>query len=330
MNNNEENNKNWETIASMLSGEADEKTAETFEQELDQNENLREDYESSKEQWTAVNEVVVKEHMDVEKAWDRQKSRVVEHENRLNSNSFNISNLFKIAAVLVVAVMISVFYLQMASSNVVTISTGSFEEEKVELSDGSTVFLNANSSLSYAKDFKGKIRNVQMKGEAFFEVARDEQRPFIVGFDGGLVEVLGTSFNINESNEEVNVFVRDGRVKYSRNEASAGDKILVKGDLLTDNFEHIITRKNKDVNLISWQTDQVTFAETNLPDVFDILSATYKQRIVYSQQEIADCRLTGEYNNLPIDEVLTSICAIFNLEISTDQGKNIISGNGCQ
>lgn len=329
MNNNEDNNKNWETIASVLSGEADEKTAETFEQELYQNESLREDYDGSKEQWSTVNEVVIKENMDVEKAWNKQKSRVVAHENELNSNSYNFSNLLKIAAVLAVAIMIGVFYFQSGNSNAITLSTGSFEEKQVELSDGSIVFLNANSSVSYDENFKGKSRNVKLRGEAFFEVARDEQRPFIVDVDRGTIEVLGTSFNINETNQEVNIFVREGRVKYSRKGTDAADNILVKGDLLTDNFRKVTTRKNKEANLISWQTDHVTFADTTLPEVFDILSNTYKQKIIYTQPDVADCRLTGEYNNLPIDEVLTSICAIFNLEISTDHGKNIISGVGC-
>ncbi len=87
----------------------------------------------------------------------------------------------------------------------------------MSLSDGSVVWLNAGSSLSYNKDFSDKFREVYLKGEAYFEVTPDSLKPFVVKSESLNVKVLGTTFNVRTYEDEnlVNVVLRTGRVDVS-------------------------------------------------------------------------------------------------------------------
>lgn len=90
-----------------------------------------------------------------------------------------------------------------------TISTKRGSKSKIQLPDGTEVWLNADSKITYNENFQGDIREVQLSGEAFFDVVRDEQRPFIIHTDVIDVKVLGTAFNVrsyaNEKNTETSL-----------------------------------------------------------------------------------------------------------------------------
>ncbi len=108
-------------------------------------------------------------------------------------------------------------------SRKITIAAGNDEKNiKVELPDGSTIFLNRNSQLSYRSNFNGRGRNVNLKGEAFFEIAPDATKPFIIDAGNARVRVVGTSFNVITRNSEsaVEVYVKTGKVLLSDNSGS--------------------------------------------------------------------------------------------------------------
>ena len=88
--------------------------------------------------------------------------------------------------------------------------------------DGSTIFLNRNSEFSYRSNFGDRSRNVILTGEAFFEIAPDASKPFIIDAGNARVRVVGTSFNVITSNSEsaVEVFVKTGKVMLSSNSGS--------------------------------------------------------------------------------------------------------------
>src|SRR5690606_36229691 len=100
---------------------------------------------------------------------------------------------------------------------------------QVSLPDGTKVWLNADSKLYYPRAFSGNTRTVQMEGEAYFEVAKDEQKPFIVQTNRQKVEVLGTHFNVNAYSEEPisAVSLLEGKVKVSL--ANQAERTLLPG-----------------------------------------------------------------------------------------------------
>src|SRR5690606_7625428 len=99
-------------------------------------------------------------------------------------------------------------------SELLVVHTGFREVKELLLSDGTKVWVNANSRLKYPKRFENDKREIVLEGEAFFKVKRDEQRPFIISSKGIRTTVLGTSFNISSyaGDEEVKVTVISGKV----------------------------------------------------------------------------------------------------------------------
>ena len=116
---------------------------------------------------------------------------------------------------------------QYTAQNTVTTRKGS--KSNIQLPDGTMVWLNADSKLTYDDNFRGEIRNVHLQGEAFFEVARDEQRPFIIHTKTIDIRVLGTVFNVKayetESNTETSLIKGSVEVSFHNN---SGKKIILK------------------------------------------------------------------------------------------------------
>jgi ferric-dicitrate binding protein FerR (iron transport regulator) len=99
------------------------------------------------------------------------------------------------------------------------------------LSDGSIITLNKNTVLSYPTAFKGKTRTVKLKGEAFFAVAHDTTKPFIVEVDGVSIKVVGTAFNVKNYDSSILVIVESGIVQVSNSKQSVllhkGEQVLI-------------------------------------------------------------------------------------------------------
>lgn len=99
---------------------------------------------------------------------------------------------------MVIAFLSTVLYnYSQQSADILYVSTAYGEKKEVILADGSTIILNSLSSISYPEDMSGKTRNVTLHGEAYFDVAKNPNKAFIVQAEGVEVKVLGTKFNIN-------------------------------------------------------------------------------------------------------------------------------------
>ena len=99
---------------------------------------------------------------------------------------------------------------------------------KITLPDSSVVWLNANACLRYPREFSGQARQVEIKGEAFFEVRKDEKKPFIVRTDGIGIRVLGTTFNVDAEPEKTAVTLITGKIGLykNKNQSPTADQIL--------------------------------------------------------------------------------------------------------
>lgn len=127
-------------------------------------------------------------------------------------------------------------------------------EFRVTLEDGTEVWLNAQSQLIYPETFSQTERRVRVEGEAYFRVARDEQKPFIVETDGQLVRVLGTEFNVHSYAEDKVVETTLVKGSIAMQPADAGDAQL----LLTPGHQAVFDKTAHDIQIHSVDTDVVT------------------------------------------------------------------------
>ena len=250
------------------------------------------------------------------------------------SSHSNIKTYLRYAAVVLLAVLGSYIYLN-TTTDLIEIATGKSEVRNLTLSDGSIVYLNENSKVVYTEKFIGDTREVLLTGKAFFEVKRDETKPFIVKTNDSEIKVLGTSFlvNANSVQKQTEVVVATGKVAVTSLKLAKGNKIeLVSGDVgkASQSGKNIVKYKNEDPNYLSWKTKVLSFNKAKLDHVFEVLEETYLLDIDVSNSTINDCRLSAKYDNQSIESIMEIMSETFNLNmerISSDSYK--ISSDGC-
>jgi ferric-dicitrate binding protein FerR (iron transport regulator) len=186
----------------------------------------------------------------------------------------------------------------------------------VDLPDGSRVFLNEGASISYPSAFSNE-RNIELNGEAFFEVMTDPMNPFTVRSGKVMVSVLGTSFNVKPSGlqEEVEVFVQTGEVRMSVDDP-VSHLTLKPGEVGKMNRDELTREMLKDPNYLSWKTKEFKFVEAELTEVLRELEESYHVRIHTEMAEPGDMKITTSYSEQSIDAILETIGTAFGLNVS--------------
>jgi len=207
----------------------------------------------------------------------------------------------------------------MLSRKTVVATTDNQKNLQVTLPDGSNIFLNRNTQLSYRENFGRHGRNVTLSGEAFFEIARDENNPFIVDAGNASVKVLGTSFNIITNNQDsaVEVFVKTGHVMVSGNENN-NNLILDPGNIGTMFPERSEKSVNNDPNYMSWNTGLLVYDGQTLDVVFRDLKRVYNMNIVADDPDIITNTWTSPIDNQTQETIIRLICVSFNLSYTKD------------
>jgi len=189
------------------------------------------------------------------------------------------------------------------------------------LPDGSFITLNKQSSVSYPATFTGGTRDVALKGEAFFNVAPDKKKPFVIRVNDVQVTVVGTSFNIKSEGANTEVVVETGIVRVTRAgntiELKAGEKITVAG---TDS---LVKETVTDQLYNYYRTREFVCDNTPLWKLVEVINEAYGVNITIGRQELRDQPLNTTFNNESLDQVLHVISLTFDITV-TRNGNQII------
>ncbi len=178
-------------------------------------------------------------------------------------------------------------------------------QQKIELEDGSIVYLNANASFSYPESFQPQKRIVTLQGEAFFEIAKDANRPFIVNTNHSEVTVLGTSFNINTTSDQTEVSVATGKVQVN-SLTNKESSILLPNQTALNTKTSMKVFPTKNTNYLAWKTGVFVFEKTTIQQVVKELKTVYKKQIKLTKLD-ADCLLTSTFDKQDIKEIVEII-----------------------
>lgn len=199
-------------------------------------------------------------------------------------------------------------------------------KDTIRLSDGSVITLNANSSLKYPETFSAVNREVYLTGEAFFEIAKDSSKPFIIHTGSITTQVVGTSFNINTSDSNIIVSVATGSVKVSDGSATE----LLKPNEKVTYSGNGFSRESTDLSELIWNDRSLKFDDTPLEQVIKKLERHYEVKIMLDNEALKKCALTGKFNNEPLDAVLQAIEYSLDIKIKHVNDTITLSGKGCQ
>jgi len=196
-------------------------------------------------------------------------------------------------------------------------------EEKSErsLEDGSVVWLNANTTADFSGFTKTDRTLKLVEGEGYFSIASDKINPFVITAGDFNIEVVGTEFNVNYTNEEFEIFVQEGRVLVSNGKRKV---YLNAGDMISGNSASFGKKSNANPNIISWKTNTLIFKNSQLIDVVQDLSEYYNVDIQLEKGlNHMDCFLSTSFSDEKIEDVLLELEALFQIN-SHKTGNTIV------
>jgi len=208
--------------------------------------------------------------------------------------------------------------------NLVTASADRGQKLIIELPDGSSVLLNSLSAITYVADFSDSVRWVELTGEAFFEVRRNEQKSFVVKTGNLSTRVLGTTFNVRYHNleKEIQVALLSGRVNIH---TPAEDLILEKGDLAVFHRTEARTTVEKwdYARHFGWKDGMLYFNRATWPEIKEKLEIWYGVQIDIAGRHYKPGHFTGSFDNENLRNVLESLSFTFGFTYE-QKDKNVL------
>lgn len=199
----------------------------------------------------------------------------------------------------------------------IIVTTGMGEHSRVSLPDGSLLTLNAQTTVRY--NLADGKRQVSIDGEAFFEVARDPEHPFVVSANGMTVTCLGTSFDVRNYSDESNasVVLRDGKVRVNARDADLtmepGSRVLMDRQTLALS-KHTVTPSD----YTAWLNGEIKFNNQTLEEIAAELSRNYNIDLVITSDELKQERFTGYLGRSSLRNILDVLCLASNMSYHVD------------
>lgn len=258
----------------------------------------------------------------------RRKFAKLKSTSRISQNA--ITGPYQMAAAIAFLLLASLAAIYFLPSSKLNISTTFGETRKLTFPDGSTVVLNANSSISYARNWEGENgREVWLEGEAYFEISRapDRRRPeFYVYARQLTIKVLGTAFNVYKRGDKTQVVLKEGSVELSPagGTGSSGKLLMKPGDKAELKDGNLEIEQVSVAPFLSWKDNRMVFENTPLSDIARLLEDNYGYEVIFKDSllrkgpPLRELRFTGSYSAKRVDIFLTALEEAFDIEIAVD------------
>lgn len=312
-------NMNDDLLVKYLVGETDADESAAVENWLYADEKNLNYYNGFKKIWEDSLAIAAKNNtrIDEDAAWKRLQNRIHENDVPVLPLKKSYVHWLRIAASIVLISTLGWFgysYFENESANTLVQIQATNTTLNDTLPDGTTITLNKNSSLSFNRKFKGDNRPVTLKGEAFFNVAPDKTKPFIIRINDVTVRVVGTSFNVKNKNGKTTVDVETGIVKVSKNkdqvELRPGEKVII-----TDQQPQLLKSVNKGRLYNYYRNKELVCDQTPLQELIDALNEIYDANIIIKKTALQEKPITTVFKDQSLDQVLEVIQETFMIKI---------------
>jgi transmembrane sensor len=297
-------------IEKQLKGQATSEETATLQQWRAENPSHDTIYRQLEKVWQESGAILAEKTYDTESAWDKVDLRLE------GNKKAPVRMLTRLAAAASIAgiLLIAGWLLLRKTTPELLVAKAEQTNLPVTLPDGSQVVLRKGATLSYPKTFSGAEREVSLTGEAFFDVHHDATHPFRIETVRATLEVVGTSFTINTSEQQDELIVSTGKVLFAN---KAGDKHIITpqqySKLSAKGFE---IKPLNDPNFLSWKTGQLKFDNTPIDQVARNLSDHYNINVIADPSLLNQSTIptiTASFNQQSIDAVLEEIKLLVNI-----------------
>lgn len=316
-----------ELVIKYLSGNASPEEIRELEAWVLADAENKKQFMAIKKAWMLTGAARDERQTDVEKRW-QETSEILFGKSKIRPLASTRKSVpwYAIAAAVVGLILIGIWLLNRENHSPKTyIATDSPRE--VQLPDGSRVFMNKNTSITFSpKDASGN-RALSMDGVAFFDVKRDVSRPFEVSTPSIRVRVLGTSFLVDAQKEKAEVLVKSGRVRVSLPGVDSLDLTANEGASFKQEAQSLKKIKQIDPNYLSFVNDSLVFDNTALDQVVRTLSRHFEVDISLENEELKNCLFVGTFTNESLEEILRLMKFSLGIEYRKNGSTYLISGS---
>jgi len=316
-------------VGPYLSGELDPESRAWFLEELRKDPGKEELLDSYRLIWESA---VPAHPYDLDEEWEQLKKKLPGFGIRTLGRSIPFY-AYRIAAVLVLGLVLAFSWIYVTRMTGMVRVHAEHDAVEVLLEDGTQVTVNRNSTLRYNRSFDQEERKVYLSGEAWFDVARDTSMPFIIDAGAALVEVLGTSFNVNayRQNPTVEITVKSGMVALSSKE-DLNEVIVMQagaGGSYDKSQRQLKLIPSPDPNNISWKTRELFFDGSTLQEVCTLVNLVYGVNLVTNNVELSSCPITVTFRDQSLESILKVLETTLDLQITRDGDRILLDGEGC-
>lgn len=318
----------YEIVAKTLNGESTGEENARLQSWLNADPLHVKEYEEIKTFWKDADEVLAKPEFNTTAAWEQVASKMeystMDNSHKRNGKVINLSAAVKLlsaAALLVLGIFLLRPFIGDGLKEVIAVNGN----ESITLPDNSHVLLRKGSTLIYPAEFKGGKRQIALKGEAFFEVTRNEQQPFVIDAEAVEVKVLGTSFNVNCGQKKAIVTVASGKVQVSKGR----DKVILeKGQEGIYTAGKLVKGNAVSNGYMYWQTGTVKYDLVPFASVINDLSKILDIDVKLDKSvpaELQEKPIAIEFKKSTIKQILDEVCLITGCKWSYTNNEYIIS-----
>ncbi len=304
-----------EIIYRILNKEASGQEEEIFRQWLALSKQNQKGFLQLERLWQNTGGVADYYRINQERGWDAVSRKI-----RKKPERKVLYPLLKIAAAIVTAYLLGIFTMYLMrqgvqqpvgaiAENHVKVPMGSKTE--IQLPDGTRVWLNSGSEVSYPSVFEPELREITLSGEAFFDVQKNDRIPFIVHAGDLDVQVLGTSFNVKSYPGEdfTETTLVEGSVKLSNRDSKEtvvlkpGERaVMIKNRKQFDRSDHVETDL-----YTSWKNGKLVFKRERFGDLAVKMERWYNIQITISNKKLSDERVTGVFEQESVEQALRAL-----------------------
>lgn len=338
---------NWNLLAAYIAGELEGPQANEIEEWIRKDKDNLRLYHELKHLYDFSQKSGAPEDFDKDGSFKRLTDRIrKEYEGNLNAKYKHAGGairfpyariLSRVAAVLVLGFIsyLAVDWLQTEKQSPTTLMISKEnprgQKSKIQLPDGTVVWLNAESQLQYPEVFKDPVRKVYLEGEAFFDVKHNPDQPFIISLNGGQIKVLGTSFNVRvyPEDQQIETTVLTGKVAFQSESAETSD-ILPGEQVIYRKSNKVLVKQPIDTGeIIAWTRGELRFKDDSLKEVVKELERWFNIKINIRNKRILKCRITANFNNKSLEEILKNIQEILPIDFELKDNEVALTGKGC-
>ncbi len=268
-------------------------------------------------------------------AWEKLHDRLREEQlippQQVTPKNIGMHYLMRIAATLLIllgtATIIYILATRWSSDDRIRIQTGPQTSTLIKtLNDGSVIYLAQNSLFSFPEKFESKSRHVELKGEAFFDIAPNPVHPFIIETDEALIQVLGTAFNVKTLKKNgIELFVDRGNVQVTLKNDPSHSEMVTAGEMVSTSMNRLVKSKYHANEATSWYKEHMHFKDETLQNIIHVLNRNFNTTFVVSDQETGQHRLTVTFHNETAETMAGLMCMALNLKSQLINGSVVLS-----